>query len=105
MGKDFKIGSEYVKNDGMTLIKVDKDKWIYKQRYLYMQYHNCTLTNDDFIIFLNQDRTDFSKNNLMKVSRRECAITSNQKMFSKDRNLTKLGVYTAKLMIKCKESA
>ena len=104
MGIVYEIGSEYVKNDGMTLVKVARDKWIYKQRLMYMQYHNCTLTNDDFIIFLNHDRTDFSKNNLMKVSRRESTIIANQKLFSKNKELTKLGVYTAKLMIKVKES-
>ena len=62
------IGTEYIKDDGMTLIKVSKNKWEYKQRFLYKKYYNCDLTPSDFIIFLNQNRQDFSKDNLMKIS-------------------------------------
>lgn len=103
MGLNYQIGCEYVKNDGMVLVKIAKDKWEYKQRLLYMKYHNCELTSDDYIIFLNQDRTDFSKENLAKVTRHESAFLSNQQMFSKKRELTKLGIDTAKLMIKIKD--
>lgn len=100
------IGYEYVKDDGMTLVKIAQpNKWEYKQRLMYMKYHNCELTSDDYIIFLNQDRTDFSKSNLMKVNNRESAILSNQKMFSKNKRLTKLGILTARLMIKVKEKS
>jgi len=94
------IGYEYRKNDGMILVKVADNKWIYKQRLMYMKYHKCELTSDDYIIFLNQNRNDFSKDNLVKVSRRESSILSNQKMFSKNKDLTNLGILTAKLMIK-----
>lgn len=97
------IGTEYTKDDGMTLIKISQDKWEYKQRFLYKKYHNCELTSDDYIIFLNQNRNDFSKNNLAKISRAESSILSNQKMFSKNKNLTKLGIITAKLILKIKE--
>ena len=94
------IGYEYRKNDGMILVKVADNEWIYKQRLMYMKYHKCEITSDDYIIFLNQNRNDFSKDNLVKVSRRESSILSNQKMFSKNKDLTNLGILTAKLMIK-----
>ena len=97
------IGTEYIKDDGMTLIKVSKDKWEYKQRFLYKKYHNCDLTPSDFVIFLNQNRQDFSKDNLMKISRTESSILSNQQMFSTNKDLTELGITTAKLMLKIKE--
>lgn len=97
------IGTEYIKDDGMTLIKVSKDKWEYKQRFLYKKYHNCELTSNDYIIFLNQNRQDFSKDNLVKISRIESSILSNQQMFSTNKDLTKLGIATAKLMLKIKE--
>lgn len=97
------IGYEYRKNDGMILVKVADDKWIYKQRLMYMKYHKCELTSDDYVIFLNQNRNDFSKDNLAKISRRESSVLSNQQMFSKNKGLTNLGILTAKLMIKVKE--
>ena len=75
------IGTEYIKPDGMVLIKISKDKWIYKQRYIYEQYYNVELSSDDYIIFLDQDRTNFDINNLKKVSRRESGIVANQGLF------------------------
>lgn len=103
MGNNIPIGTEYVKSDGMTLIKVATNKWKYKQRYIYEQYYNIELHSDDYIIFLNQDRNDFRIENLKKVSREESSILSNQKMFSKNPKITTLGIETAKLMIKIKE--
>lgn len=104
MGKKVPIGTEYIKNDGMTLIKISENKWEYKQRYIYSQYYNIELTKDDYIIFLDQDRTNFDINNLVKISRHESAILSNQKIFSKNSEITKTGIEVAKLMIKLKES-
>ena len=95
--------SERVKNDGMVQIKIAKDKWEYKQRYIYSKYHNVKLTNDDYIIFLDQDRTNFNIDNLFLVSRRESSILANQKIFSKNANVTKVGIDIAKLIIKSKE--
>ena len=103
VGDKIPIGSEYRKSDGMILVKISKNKWQYKNRLMYEKYHNCKLTSDDFIVFLNQDRNDFSKENLKRITRRESAILSNQKMFSKDKDLTNLGILTAKLMIKSKK--
>ena len=105
MGDNIPIGTEYVKSDGMTLIKVDKNKWKYKQRYIYEQYYNVELQDDDYIIFLNQNRNDFRIENLKRIKRGESAIMSNQKMFSKNPEITNLGIITAKLMIKTKETS
>lgn len=97
------IGYEYVKPDGMVLVKVaNPDRWEYKQRLIYEKYHKCKLTSNDYIIFLNQDRTDFSIDNLKKVTKKESSYLSNQKMFSKNKKITELGILTAKLMIKIK---
>ena len=88
----------------MTLIKISENKWMYKQRYLYEKYYNVKLTNDDYIIFLDQDRTNFDIKNLKRITRHESAILSNQKLFSNNPKVTETGVQVAKLMIKIKES-
>lgn len=103
MGNKVPIGAEYIKPDGMVLVKVDKDKWEYKQRLIYSRYYNVKLTNDDYIIFLDQDRTNFNIDNLRKISRRESSILANQKLFSKEPIITKTGIDIAKLTIKVKE--
>lgn len=98
----FPIGSERVKSDGMVQVKIAPRKWEYKQRLIYQEYYGVKLTSDDYIIFLDQDRTNFDISNLKRVSRRESAILSNQKIFSKDPEATKLGIYIAKTIIKAK---
>ena len=103
MGLNKSIGSERIKDDGMIQVKITKDKWEYKQRLIYKRYHNVKLTSDDYIIFLDQDRTNFSIDNLMKVTRRESSILANQKLFSKKPIVTETGIQAAKLMIKLKD--
>ena len=72
------IGDE-ISNGKATYIKTSNeskrryDNYIVKQRYLYEHYHNVTLNTNDFIIFLNGDKKDFSKENLYKVSRCVCS--------------------------------
>lgn len=62
------IGTERVRNDGMVMVKVGRNKWMYKQRYIYEQHHKVKLTQKDFIIFLDGDRTNFNIDNLKKLS-------------------------------------
>jgi hypothetical protein len=57
------IGTEYVKDDGMTLIKISRNKWQYKQRYIYEKYYNVKLTSDDYIIILDHNRNNFDISN------------------------------------------
>lgn len=103
MGDKLPIGTEYTKPDGMVLVKIAKDRWEYKQRLIYSKYHNIELTSDDYIIFLDQDRTNFNINNLKKITRRESSIVANQELFSKDALLTETGIEVAKLIIKIKD--
>ena len=103
MGLDKPLFSERVKSDGMVQIKIAPNKWEYKQRYIYSQYHNVELTDEDYIIFLDQDRTNFDINNLKRITRRESAIMANEGIFSKNKDVTETGVLVAKLMIKTKE--
>lgn len=103
MGENVPIGTEYVKDDGMTLIKVSSNKWMYKQRYIYEQYYNVKLTSNDYIIFLDQNRNNFDINNLKRITRRESAVLSNQKLFFNNKELTNAGIDVAKLIIKTKD--
>ena len=99
------IGYERKNEDGMVMVKIAQpNKWEYKQRLIYMQYHKCKLSEDEYIIFRNQNRNDFSIDNLKKVTRKESSYLANNEMFSKDPDVTDTGVLTAKLMIKVKES-
>lgn len=97
------IGTEYIRKDGMVLIKISSNKWMFKQRFIYEQYYNVHLKSDDYIIFLDQNRNNFDINNLKLISRKESAYLSNQKIFSKNKEATELGIKIAKLHYKIKE--
>ena len=97
------VGTEKITNDGVFIKVAQPDIWRRKSRVMYEKYHNCKLNDDDYIIFLNQNNNDFSKDNLVKSNRKEIAYLHNKDMFSKKAELTQLGLLTAKLMIKAKE--
>ena len=103
MGMKIPIGTEYKKQDGMILVKVSKNKWEYKQRLIYKKYHNVELTSDDYIIFLDQDRTNFNIDNLKRISRRESSMLTNQQLFSTNPQVTETGILVSRLMIKIKD--
>lgn len=97
------IGSEWVRNDGMILVKVGEPSvWTYKQRYIYEQHHG-KLPKGYKVIFLDQDRTNFDIDNLMAVPSEDSLIAHNKKLLSSDKNVTKTGIIVAHLINKVKE--
>lgn len=58
-----------------------RDKYVLKNRYLYEQYNNETLCSDDMILFLDNDYTNFSKENLYKMKRRAHALMVNHRLY------------------------
>ena len=98
-------GTIVTKTDGdMLKIKTGEHKWEYLQRKIYEEHYGVKLPEDVYVIFLNQDKRDFSIDNLKAVSRRNCAIMSKDNLFSCDKKITKLGITTSNLLIKAKES-
>ena len=68
------IGDECYRSGKNIFIKTDntndfKKNFTLKHRYLYEQYHNVKLKDDDCILFLDDDHNNFSKENLYKTSR------------------------------------
>lgn len=97
------IGTDAIKSDGMIKVKVGSKKWMYKQRKIYEDYYNIKLNDDEYIIFLDQDRTNFNIDNLRKISRKESACLASSSLAFKDKNLTEVGLQVVKLRIKLKE--
>lgn len=97
------IGTEKVTNEGVFIKVSQPDVWRRKTKVMYEKYHDCKLNDTDYVIFLNQDRNDFSKENLMKVSKQEMTFLYNGKVYSTNPKLTELGILSSKLKIKIKE--
>lgn len=59
-----------------------RDRYVLKNRYLYEQYHNEKLDPiEDIVVFLDNDHTNFSKENLYKMKRRTHAIMVNHGLY------------------------
>lgn len=101
--KQSPIGAEKTTKEGVFIKIAQPDIWRRKTRVMYEKYHNCKLSDNDYILFLNRDINDFRKENLIKVSKTEMAYLKNKDMYSKNTKLMKLGILTARLMIKTKE--
>jgi len=98
-----KIGAERMTKDGILIKVAQPNVWRRKSRVMYEKYHNCKLSDDDYILFLNGDRNDFSKENLFKSTNREKCYLHNWGTFSKNPELTKTGILSARVTIKAKE--
>lgn len=90
------IGSERIK-DGKVVVKTRNKKWVYKNRYLYEKYNDEKLKNNDVVIFLDNNKDNFSKDNLVKISKSESNIMTRNNLRSDDKNLNETGVLIAKL--------
>ena len=97
------IGSEYTKDDGMTLVKVSNDKWVYKQRHVYEEYHRVKLNKTDYIIFLDGDRTNFAIENLCRLTNREASLLANMNLPYRNAEITLAAIELAKSEIRIKE--
>ena len=100
--KSCPIGAERITNEGVFIKVAQPDVWRRKSRVMYEKYHNCKLKDNEYIVFLNWDNNDFSKENLKKSTQREIAYLRNCRIFSNNPKLTELGLLSAKLMIKTK---
>lgn len=104
MGKLVPIGTEYIKpKENMTLVKVAKNKWVYKQRLVYEKYYNVKLNSDDFIIFLDGNRQNFNIDNLKLIKRCDSAYMLSNRLFSTDKEVTNTGTMVARLYYKIKD--
>ena len=98
------VGSERINVDGYTEIKVEEPNvYKLKQRVLYEQYHNVKLTSNQIIIFLNGDKSDFSKENLCLVDRKQLLVLNKEGLITDDIDTTKAGLNVANILIKINE--
>lgn len=61
--------SERTSVDGIVEIKVERNKWISKHRFVWEQYHNRKVPKGKVVIFLDGNKTNFKIDNLKLISR------------------------------------
>lgn len=94
------VGTERFR-DNRWYIKIEEPSlWVSKARYMYEQYTGEKLSKDDVIIFLDKNVNNFSKDNLLKVSKRDVAYTNKVHRFPPNEpDMIKAIVLTNKLRV------
>lgn len=94
------VGSTRIESkDGYKSIKVAEHKWVSYSRYMYEKYHQVKLKRNETVRFLDQDKTNFSRDNLVKVTNAESAVINHQGYSFDDPELSKIGINIAKMKI------
>lgn len=93
------IGSERTDRDGYILIKISNEgkKWELKHKVLWEKYHNKPIPKGYVVAFLDQNKENFSKENLILLSRKELSIMNREKRFSHNPDITKINITLTKL--------
>ena len=92
------VGSERVSVDGYVEVKVaEPNKWKLKQRILYEQYYNVTLRKDEVVLFLDGNRLNMDKDNLIKLTRAELVRFNQDHYYCNDKDMTMVAVNIAKI--------
>ena len=97
--------SEMISYDGkrkITYIKTGKNKWEKKHLFLYKKYHGSIPKNCN-VIFLDGDRDNFSKDNLVCIPRQQHRIMAGNNLYFNDKQLNETSIIIAKLLEKAKE--
>lgn len=98
------VGSERVDKDGYTLIKIAEPRsWYLKHRLIWEEHYKMKVPFGQAIIFGDGDKTNFSIENLICVSRKELRVLNKFGLIKNDAELTKTGLNVAKIRIKLAE--
>lgn len=99
-----KIGEERINVYGYVEVKTkEPTKWELKHRVLYRNY-NGSIPKNHIVIFADGNRLNFSKDNLVAISRNENLILNRKKLKFDNKELTKSGILIAKVVDKINEN-
>ena len=64
------VGAETITSKGFVKVKIaEPNVWKPKHKLMYEQYHNVKLDNNDIVIFVDNNKFNFSKENLVLVNK------------------------------------
>ncbi len=102
------VGSERIDEDGYVLVKVQDtgtwpERWKHKGKIMWEKYHNQEVPKGYAVIFADQNKLNFAKENLVLISKKELLDMNRKNRFSCDSEITKTNLNISKLDIKLYE--
>ena len=97
------VGTRIIDSHGYAKVKIAApNKWAFVHVLLWLERHG-ELPPGHVVIFADGDRSNFSEDNLVAVSRAELAVLNKQGLIQEHTNLTKAGIAITKLILKAGE--
>ena len=96
------VYSERMDVDGYLIIKTPSGKWERKARYIWEET-NGKIPDSYKLIYLDGDRGNVDINNLAIIKRSDACVMAKFQLYSKDKDLNKLGMNLAILKSKLNE--
>lgn len=102
------VGSERIDEDGYVLVKVQdtgtwQERWKHKGKIMWEKYHNQEVPKGYAVIFADQNKLNFAKENLVLISKKELLDMNRKNRFSRNSEITKTNLNISKLDIKLRE--
>ena len=91
-----------IRHEGKTSYKNMKDNWMPKQRYVYEQHYG-SIPEGYIVVFLNNDKKDFSIENLYAIPRKINAVMNQNKWFTSNRENTLTAIKWCELFYALKD--
>lgn len=86
-----------IRHNGRVSYQDMKENWIPKQRYVYEQHHG-SIPEGYIVVFLDNDKKNFSPENLYAIPRRINAMMNQNKWFTSKRENTLTAIKLCELM-------
>lgn len=97
------VGTVKIRKRSADIKIANPGEWQDFSRYLYEQYHNEKLKDDEIILFLDKNNKNFNINNLVKITRQDLRTINTEIGLSQDREINKSVITLAKLQNKIYE--
>lgn len=97
------VGSERITRDGYIEVKVsDPAIWKLKHRLKYEEYYGA-IPRGYVIIFADRNKNNFSKDNLIAISRKQLSVMNKNDLIKDSADLTQIGINIADILINISE--
>ena len=96
------IGSERVLPSGYIQIRTGSNTWEFKHKIIY-EKHFGKLEDNDRVLFLDGDKTNFNIDNLKRVSKAQLVVMNRHRLIYNNAEATKMGIALADLIMKRNE--
>lgn len=97
------IGYEYITPDGYILVKVGEPSGYKFKHHIIWEQHYGKIPDDSYVMFLDQDRTNFDLDNLELIKKQDLRKIISKNVLTKNKEINKSNILLQKLTNRIKQ--